>query len=132
MAPAQTSGQVQGLHILAVLRAAREVAASVARSGGAERVKVEAVRDELAELTSACDRLSNYERQAIARGELPVDTSSQDVADILQRTASLLKADPEKLAVLRQTQAEEDAAFDLAPETEPSPAMDEPEDVFEL
>jgi exonuclease III len=120
MSPSQTSGQVQGLHVLAVLRAAREVAAATARAGGAERVKVEAVREELAELTAACDRLSNYERQAVARGDLSVDTSSQDVADILERATGVLQANRESLDVLQQTAAEGEAAFDL--EEEPVPA----------
>ena len=128
MSPLQTPKHVQGLHVLAVVKAARELSSVVTRSGGAARVQADAIRETLGELVTATDRLTNFERQAIARGELPVDTASADVADILARAAGLLNADREQHDAMNLTDEEAAAVFELdadaAPQTEPSPPPD--------
>lgn len=125
------------MHVLAVVQAARSLAGQVARGGGVERVNLAAVRDVLRELVEHTDRLTNYERQAVARGELDVNTGGQQVADILAAATHVLKADREQHEVLRMTDEEVGELFSVdepptKPEPEPSKGEDDELSAFDV
>jgi len=109
----QSAQRAQGLHVLSVLRFARKLCASVAQSGGIDRAGLEPLRSYLGDLVEATDKLANYERQAVARGEIAVDTGAPEIADILEAATALLNQTPEERVVAHMSDADVADAFSV-------------------
>lgn len=100
---------VRGLHVLAVLTAARELVATLATNGGAESL-APLITTELEKLAHEANRLAQFERECAARGTLkPIEP--RYLAQILSdaETVRSLTADERDTANMTDTQA--DAAF---------------------
>jgi hypothetical protein len=133
MAPMYSAQKAQGLHVLSVLHFTRQLCAQVARAGGVERADLDLLRPYLGDLVDATDKLTNYERQAVARGEIATDTGAREVADMLEAATAILNQTPEERTVARMSDDDVANAFsvdDDQDETpEPAPKASSPDDM---
>lgn len=125
-------GQVQALHALSVVDAARTLVAEISRAGGIEKLDLNApalgaVTDALRATIEQVNRLGVFETRARARGTIGVLTE-QDLADRINnlRSAPLVNADQEELQ--NMPQQEIDDIFRL----EKSAPVDDGKDPFSI
>jgi hypothetical protein len=125
-------GQVQALHALSVVDAARTLVAEISRAGGIDKLDLNApalsaVTDALRATIEQVNRLGVFETRARARGTIGVLTE-QDLADRINnlRSAPLVNADQEELQ--NMPQQEIDDIFRL----EKSAPVDDGKDPFSI
>lgn len=112
-----SDGRVLGIHVLAVVRAAKLLTAK--RAGVARKSVPRALVDELEELENAVNGLVQFEREAATRGTLrPTDPG--EIAQLIERARGMMERSVEERDVLDAAATD---AFDLADEP---PAMDDP------
>lgn len=81
-----TSDQrLHGLHVFAVVNAARALVARMAAEGGSERVEANALRTELAKIAHDVDLLSAFEQQCAARG-VRLQLDAEEIATLVEHT----------------------------------------------
>jgi len=126
-------GQVQALHALSVVDAARTLVAEISRAGGIDKLDLNApalsaVADALRATIEQVNRLGVFETRARARGTIGVLTE-QDLADRIKnlRSAPLVNADQEELQ--NMPQQEIDDIFRLG---DTKPEADDGKDPFSI
>lgn len=119
MPPFGPDEKVQALHVLSVIRAARDLVAAITRAGGAARVSADAVRDQIVGLCNETNRLAVYEARAAARGTVKElsDARLANAVDELRRTIPRT-ADEEEILDM--------SAGDIADAFSPEPAPKAP------
>jgi hypothetical protein len=126
-----TDARIQGLHILAVLAAARTLATTLALNGGAGKA-CPLIQAELQALVDEIDTLSRFEREAQVRGTIR-GTEGAEIAALLDASRNARNLTGVQRAAARMDEDEVGQAFDSEdlfadPAGAPAVATPEPDD----
>jgi hypothetical protein len=127
MAPSFGDGQIQALHALSVVDAARTLVAEISRAGGHDKLGLDAtplksVLDALRATIEQVNRLGVFETRARARGTVSALTEEELAGRIKHlRSEPLVNADQEELRDMPQQEI--DDIFQIG-EAKPAPPDD--------
>jgi hypothetical protein len=117
--------QVQALHALSVVDAARKLATEIVQLGGTEKLGLSGaqtsdVRQALTDLQTQVNRLAVFETRAIARGTVR-PLADAEFAELVSRIREKPQLSADQQELRDMPQADIDAAFSLDGPTQPAP-----------